>query len=74
MTLDLVGLLPTGEEVNAFRADASDEAREKVVERLLADPKHGERWARHWMDIWRYSDWYGLGDELRFVLGQLRAP
>jgi hypothetical protein len=66
VTLDLVGLLPTVEELNTFREDASDEAREKVVERFLANPKHGERWARHWMDIWRYSDWYGLGDELRF--------
>ena len=33
--------------------------------RLLDDPRHGERWARHWMDIWRYSDWWGLGDQLR---------
>ena len=35
------------------------------VIRLLNDPRHGERWARHWMDIWRYSDWWGLGDQLR---------
>ena len=34
-------------------------------QRLLDDPRHGERWARHWMDIWRYSDWWGLGDQLR---------
>ena len=31
----------------------------------MNDPRHGERWARHWMDIWRYSDWWGLGDQLR---------
>ena len=38
-----------------------------MVERLLADPKHGERWARHWMDIWRYSDWAGWsgGNQIR---------
>jgi hypothetical protein len=37
----------------------------ETVEALLRDPRHGQRWARHWMDIWRYSDWWGLGDELR---------
>lgn len=35
------------------------------MDRLLADPRYGERWGRHWMDIWRYSDWWGLGDQLR---------
>ena len=35
------------------------------MKRLLDDPRHGERWARHWMDVWRYSDWWGLGDQLR---------
>ncbi len=54
--LDLIGLPPTRDELRAFLADASPDAYEKVVERLLADPRHGERWARHWMDIWRYSD------------------
>src|SRR4030095_4443591 len=34
-------------------------ADERAVDRLLASPQHGERWARHWMDVWRYSDWYG---------------
>jgi hypothetical protein len=57
--LDLVGLPPTREELNDFLADPSDEAYEQEVDRLLADPRHGERWARHWMDVWRYSDWYG---------------
>ncbi|MCA9008177.1 MAG: DUF1553 domain-containing protein, partial [Planctomycetaceae bacterium] len=66
VTLDLIGLPPTREDLHAFRADTSDKARESVVDRLLASPAHGERWARHWMDIWRYSDWYGLGQELRF--------
>jgi hypothetical protein len=57
--LDLVGLPPTRAERAAFLADRSPDAYEKVVDRLLADPRHGERWGRHWMDVWRYSDWYG---------------
>ncbi len=57
--LDLIGLPPTREELHTFLADPSDQAYEQVVERLLASPQYGERWARHWMDVWRYSDWYG---------------
>lgn len=57
--LDLIGLPPTREELQTFLADESPTAYEAVVDRLLRDPRHGERWARHWMDIWRYSDWYG---------------
>jgi hypothetical protein len=57
--LDLVGLPPTREELHAFLADESPDAYEKIVDRLLASPQYGERWARHWMDVWRYSDWYG---------------
>lgn len=57
--LDLIGLPPTREELQAFLVDESPTAYEAVVDRLLRDPRHGERWARHWMDIWRYSDWYG---------------
>ncbi|MCS6977819.1 MAG: PSD1 and planctomycete cytochrome C domain-containing protein [Gemmatales bacterium] len=57
--LDLIGLPPTREELHAFLADDSPDAYERVVDRLLADPRYGERWARHWMDVWRYSDWYG---------------
>jgi len=57
--LDLVGLPPTSKELKAFLEDAAPDAYEKVVDRLLADPRHGERWGRHWMDVWRYSDWYG---------------
>jgi hypothetical protein len=63
--LDLIGLPPTREEMQAFLADKSPDAYEKVVDRLLASPQYGERWGRHWMDIWRYSDWWGLGPELR---------
>jgi hypothetical protein len=57
--LDLIGLPPTREELHAFLADPSPAAYERVVDRLLASPQYGERWARHWMDVWRYSDWYG---------------
>jgi hypothetical protein len=57
--LDLVGLPPTPEEVAAFAADPDPLAYEKIVDQLLASPRYGERWGRHWLDIWRYSDWYG---------------
>jgi hypothetical protein len=57
--LDLAGLPPTRAELHVFVADQAPDAYEKVVDRLLASPLHAERWARHWMDIWRYSDWYG---------------
>ena len=57
--LDLIGLPPTPAQLHEFLADPSDAAYERVVDRLLASPQHGERWARHWMDVWRYSDWYG---------------
>ena len=63
--LDLIGLPPSPDELEAFLADDSTDAYAKVVERLLADPRHGERWGRHWMDVWRYSDWYGYQAELR---------
>ena len=57
--LDLIGVPPTREELRAFLADESPGAYERAVDRLLNDPRHGERWARHWMDVWRYSDWFG---------------
>jgi hypothetical protein len=63
--LDLVGLPPTRQELDAFAADPSPDAYEKVVDRLLDSPQYGERWGRHWMDVWRYSDWWGLGAEVR---------
>ncbi len=59
VTLDLTGLPPTRDELHCFVADDSPEAYERVVERLLGSPQYGERWGRHWMDVWRYSDWYG---------------
>ena len=65
VSLDLVGLPPTRAELDAFVADTSELAHEAVVTRLLDSPHYGERWGRHWMDVWRYSDWWGLGAEVR---------
>ena len=65
---DLVGLPPGLDELEeAARGGKEDQRAEykTAVNRLLADPRHGERWGRHWMDVWRYSDWWGLGDQLR---------
>jgi mono/diheme cytochrome c family protein/cytochrome c553 len=55
-TLDLTGLPATAEEVEAFEKDASPDAFEKVVDRLLASPHYGEAWARHWLDVARYAE------------------
>ena len=65
VSLDLIGLPPSLEEMDAFLADDSPSAVETVVARLLENPHYGERWGRHWMDIWRYSDWWGLGEDAR---------
>ncbi len=56
LSLDLIGLPPTIEEVGSFLADSSTDAYEKQVERLLASPHYGERWGRHWLDAARYAD------------------
>jgi hypothetical protein len=55
-TFDLLGLPPTPEEIDAFLADSSPKAFERVIERLLASPHYGERWGRHWLDAARYAD------------------
>lgn len=55
-TLDLIGLPPTPEEVEAFQKDSSPGAFEKVIDRLLESPQYGERWGRLWLDVARYSD------------------
>jgi hypothetical protein len=65
VSLDLTGLAPTPRELRAFLEDSSTDAYDKLVERLLASPRYGERWGRHWMDVWRYSDWAGFGAEVR---------
>ena len=65
-SLDLTGLPPTPAEVDAFVADQSPDAYEKVVDRLLASPQFGERWARPWLDLARYADSHGFQrDDLR---------
>ncbi len=53
---DLIGLPPTYEEVQAFVVDPSPNAFEKIIDRLLASPRYGERWGRHWLDVARYAD------------------
>src|SRR5579863_2623102 len=65
-TFDLIGLPPTPEEVDAFLADRSPQAFEKVIDRLLASPQYGERWGRHWLDLARYAESEGFkSDETR---------
>ncbi|MBT3636641.1 MAG: DUF1553 domain-containing protein [Opitutae bacterium] len=66
VSLGLIGLPPTIEEIEAFLGDDSPEAREKVVDRLLASPRYGEHWARQWLDLARYADSNGFqADQLR---------
>lgn len=62
-TLDLTGLPPTIEDVDAFVADESPDAFARVVDRLLASPAYGERWGRHWLDLARYADTSGDGTD-----------
>ncbi len=59
VTFDLTGLPPTPDEMKAFLADDSSLAWERVVDRLLASPRYGERWGRHWLDVVRYADTCG---------------
>jgi hypothetical protein len=68
-TYDLTGLPPTPAEIDAFLADNSTDAFAKVVDRLLASPHYGERWARHWLDLARYSDTVGMIDAGRNLQG-----
>ena len=65
VSLDLIGLPPTPEEVDAFVNDQSLDAYEKVVDRLLASPHYGERWARPWLDLARYADTHGFEKDPR---------
>lgn len=71
VTYDLTGLPPTAEEVRAFIEDKSPDAYAKVVDRLLASPHFGERWARYWLDVARYADTTGTagvgGKDNRFI-------
>ncbi len=66
LTYDLIGLPPTPEEVAAFVADTDPQAYENLVERLLQSERHGEHWARHWLDVAKYADTCGYDkDKLR---------
>ena len=65
-TFDLTGLPPTPAEIQAFLADTSPQAFEKVVDRLLASPRYGERWGRHWLDVARYADSTGNDEDHRY--------
>ncbi len=67
LSFDLIGLPPTPEEVQAFVGDSSPDAYRRLVDRLLASPQYGERWARHWLDVAGYADseGYSAADTLR---------
>jgi hypothetical protein len=66
LSFDLLGLPPTPEDAATFVADESPDAYERLVDRLLASPHYGERWARHWLDIAHYADTHGFErDQLR---------
>ena len=67
LTFDLHGLPPTPEEIDAFVKDGEPRAYERLVDRLLASPRYGERWARHWLDVVHYGESNGFGmDRPRF--------
>ncbi len=68
-TFDLIGLPPTPAEVDAFLKDDSKDAFAKVVDRMLASPRYGERWGRHWLDVVRYAD--TAGDNSDFPIPQM---
>ena len=56
---DLIGLPPTPHEIDAFLKDPSPDAYEQLVDHLLASPHHGERWARHWLDVVHFGETHG---------------
>ncbi len=66
VTLDLIGLPPTPEEIDAFVSDPAPDAYERLIDRLLASPHYGERWGRHWLDVARFAESNGYEfDEVR---------
>jgi hypothetical protein len=66
LTFDLIGLPPTTEQIDVFLADESPDAYERLIERLLASPAYGERWAQHWLDLARFAETDGFEhDKLR---------
>ena len=67
LTFSLTGLPPTPAEVTAFLADDAADAFAQVVDRLLASPRYGERWGRHWLDVARYADSNGLDENYAYA-------
>ena len=65
LSYDLLGLPPTPDEVDAFHADDRPDAYERLVDRLLASPRYGERWGRHWLDVAHYGDSHGYDKDKR---------
>ena len=65
-TFDLTGLPPTPREIDDFLSDRSPDAFARVVDRLLASPRYGERWGRHWLDVARYADSTGADEDVRY--------
>ncbi|MFZ4611425.1 MAG: DUF1549 domain-containing protein, partial [Gemmataceae bacterium] len=65
VSLDLIGLPPTSSEVEDFLNDRNPDAYERVVNRLLASPRYGERWARHWLDVARFSESDGFEEDMQ---------
>jgi hypothetical protein len=63
LTIDLTGLAPTPDEIDAFQNDRAPLAYERLVDRLLASPRYGERWARHWLDVVHYADSHGHDED-----------
>jgi mono/diheme cytochrome c family protein len=72
LSLDLIGLPPTVQEVDDFIADDTPEAYQRVVDRLLSSPHYGERWARPWLDLARYADSHGYEKDDRRVAWKFR--
>ena len=62
--LDIIGLPPTPGQTREFLADERPDAYERTLDKLLASPRHGERWGRHWLDLARYADSSGFHDDL----------
>ncbi len=65
LSFDLIGLPPTPDEIEQFVNDRAPDAYERVVDRLLASPHHGERWGRHWLDVVHYGDTHGYDKDKR---------
>lgn len=72
LSLDLIGLPPTLEELDAFEADSGQDAYERAVDRLLSSPHYGERWAQVWLDLARYADTHGYEKDDRRVMWPYR--